>query len=175
MASPTRPTPLSDHPPKMPVVLFRIDERLIHGQVVMGWGPQLGVEYYLVVDDELAASEWEQDLYRLGLPEHASADFVTVAEARARLTDLDADPRKTVVLTRTIPAMSALAEGDRLRDREVNLGGLHHAVGRTERVSYVFLGQEEEEGLQALVDEGVEVSARDLPGRRAVDLETLLS
>jgi PTS system mannose-specific IIB component/fructoselysine and glucoselysine-specific PTS system IIB component len=157
------------------IVLYRIDERLIHGQVVMGWGPQLGVEHYVVVDDDLATSEWEQDLYRLGLPETASADFLTVADARARLTELDADPRKTVLLTRTIGAMSALAEGDRLRGRKVNLGGLHHAAGRTERVSYVFLGQEEEKELQALVDEGVEVSARDLPGRRAVNLETLLS
>jgi mannose/fructose/N-acetylgalactosamine-specific phosphotransferase system component IIB len=133
------------------------------------------VEHYVVVDDDLPTSEWEQDLYRLGLPETASADFLTVADARACLTELDADPRKTVLLTRTIGAMSALAEGDRLRGRKVNLGGLHHAAGRTERVSYVFLGQEEEKELQALVDEGVEVSARDLPGRRAVNLETLLS
>ena len=158
----------------MSVVLYRIDERLIHGQVVMGWGPQLGVDHYVVVDDELATSQWEQDLYRLGLPDTASADFLTVAHARARLTNLDADPRKTMVLTRTIAAMTALAEGDRLRGREVNVGGIHHSAGRTERVPYVFLGQEEEEGLQTLADEGVEISARDLPGSRAVDLETLL-
>ncbi len=159
----------------MPVVLYRIDERLIHGQVVMGWGPQLGVEHYVVVDDELATSAWEQDLYRLGLPDTASADFLTTADARPRLTDLDANPRNTIVLTRTIAAMNALAEGDRLRGREVNLGGLHHGVGRTERVPYVFLDEEDEAGLQALADEGGEVSARDLPGSRAVDLETLLA
>ncbi len=158
----------------MSVVLYRIDERLIHGQVVMGWGSQLGVEHYVVVDDELATSAWEQDLYRLGLPDTASVDFLTIADARSRLTDLDANPRNTIVLNRTIAAMNALAEGDRLRGREVNLGGLHHGVGRTERVPYVFLDQEDEAGLQALADEGVEVSARDLPGSRAVDLETLL-
>ncbi len=159
----------------MSVVLYRIDERLIHGQVVMGWGPQLAVEYYVVVDDELATSEWEQDLYRLGLPETASADFLTVGEAKERLVELEADPRPTVVLTRTIAAMGWLAKDDALRGREVNLGGLHHAAGRTERIPYVFLGQAEEEGLQALVDEGVEVSARDLPGSRSVDLNALLA
>ncbi len=159
----------------MSVVLYRIDERLIHGQVVMGWGPQLAVEYYVVVDDELATSEWEQDLYRLGLPDTASADFLTVGDARERLVDLDADSRPTVVLTRTIAAMGSLAKDDALRGREVNLGGLHHAAGRTERIPYVFLGQAEEEGLQALVDEGVEVSARDLPGSRPVDLNALLA
>ena len=159
----------------MSVVLYRIDERLIHGQVVMGWGPQLAVEHYVVVDDELATSEWEQDLYRLGLPDTASADFLTVGEAKERLVDLEADPRPTVVLTRTIAAMGWLAKDDALRGREVNLGGLHHAAGRTERIPYVFLGQAEEEGLQALVDEGVEVSARDLPGSRSVDLNALLA
>ncbi len=158
----------------MSVVLYRIDERLIHGQVVMGWGPQLEVEHYVVVDDELASSEWEQDLYRLGLPDAATADFLTVQDARARLSDLDSAPQRTVVLTRTVAAMNGLAERDRLRGCEVNLGGLHHADGRTERIPYVYLGPEEEEGLRALVAEGVEISARDLPGSRAVDLKALL-
>ena len=159
----------------MAVVLYRIDERLIHGQVVMGWGPQLLVEHYVVVDDELATSQWEQDLYRLGLPDTATADFLTVEEARARLSDFDADARPTVILTRTVAAMGGLAEDDGLRGCEVNVGGLHHAAGRTERVPYVFLGRAEEEGLRALANVGAEVSARDLPGSRAVDLEALLA
>ena len=140
----------------------------------MGWGPELEVGHYVVVDDELAASEWEQDLYRLGLPDVATAEFLTVADARARLSELDAASPRTVVLTRTVAAMNGLAEGDGLRGREVNLGGLHHAAGRTERVPYVYLGPAEEEGLRVLADEGVEVSARDLPGSRAVALEALL-
>ena len=123
----------------------------------------------------MATSEWEQNLYRLGLPATATADFLTVGDARARLSDMDADPRPTVVLTRTVAAMGGLAEGDALRGCEVNIGGLHHAAGRTERVPYVFLGQAEEEGLRALAEEGAEISARDLPGSRAVDLEALLA
>jgi PTS system mannose-specific IIB component/fructoselysine and glucoselysine-specific PTS system IIB component len=158
----------------MSVVLYRIDERLIHGQVVMGWGPQLEVEHYVVVDDELAESEWEQALYRLGLPDTATAEFLNVGAARARLSELSADARPTVVLTRTIAAMKGLAEGDGLRGREVNIGGLHHSAGRTERVPYVFLGEAEEESLRALEAEGVVVSARDLPGSTEVGLKALL-
>lgn len=158
----------------MPFVLLRIDERLIHGQVVMGWGPELRPEHFVVVDDELAASQWEQDLYRLALPDDVGAEFLTVKEARARLDALDADARRTVLLTRSVSAMIGLASGGSLRGRQVNLGGLHHAPGRTERLPYVFLGEDEEEGLRAMVEEGVVVSARDLPGSRAVDLQTLL-
>ena len=159
----------------MPVVLYRIDERLIHGQVVMGWGPQLAVEHYVVVDDELALSLWEQDLYRLGLPETASAEFLNVEAARARLGDFDADDRKAMVLTRTISTMRCLADGDGLRGRSVNLGGLHYEAGRTERAPYVFLGPSDEKDLLSLAAEGVEVFARDLPGSRRIDLKALLA
>jgi len=159
----------------MPVVLYRIDERLIHGQVVMGWGPELRPEHYVVADDELAASEWEQDLYRLGLPEAATAEFLSVADAEARIEALESDSRVTIVLTRTISAMAGLAAGGALRGREVNVGGVHHAPGRTERLPYVFLSTEDEVSLKSLEDSGVVVSARDLPGSRVVGLASLLS
>ena len=48
----------------MPIVLFRVDERLIHGQVVVGWGSKLRPDRFLVVDAALATSEWEQELYK---------------------------------------------------------------------------------------------------------------
>ncbi len=159
----------------MPVVLFRVDERLIHGQVVMGWGPELRPDHYLVADDELADSEWEQDLYRLGLPDDATAEFLTVNEAQGRLAELEADSKVTIILTRSIAAMADLAADGSLRGREVNLGGVHHAAGRTERLPYVFLSAEDETGLRALEDRGAVVSARDLPSSRAVGLASLLS
>ena len=159
---------------KVPVVLFRVDERLIHGQVVMGWGAELQLEHYLVVDDELAESDWEQDLYGLGLPEGTTVDFLPVGQAAARLEILEADTLRTVLLTRSTVAMRGLAEQGVLRGREVNLGGLHYAEGRSERLSYVFLGEPDEADLRAIAEQEVTVSARDLPGSRAVGLTSLL-
>ena len=51
----------------MPIVLCRVDDRLIHGQVVMGWGRPLAVTRIMLVDDEVAGSSWEQDLYRMAV------------------------------------------------------------------------------------------------------------
>ena len=53
--------------------LYRIDDRLIHGQVVVGWGQPLDVGFIVLVDDVVAASEWEQELYRMGVPRRWSA------------------------------------------------------------------------------------------------------
>ncbi len=44
----------------MSLDLVRVDDRLIHGQVVVGWGRELKPDLVVLVDDEVAANEWEQ-------------------------------------------------------------------------------------------------------------------
>jgi mannose/fructose/N-acetylgalactosamine-specific phosphotransferase system component IIB len=158
----------------MPIVLFRVDERLIHGQVVVGWGGPLHADRVVVVDDEIAASPWEQELYCLGVPPEIEASFVNVAEARRLLPAWRSDSRRVVVLVRDLATTRRIAADGALRDEEVNLGGIHHSVGRERVLPYLFLSPAERGDLRALADDGVRVSARDLPGSRRVRLDELL-
>ena len=158
----------------MSVVLFRVDERLIHGQVVLGWGGRLHPQRIVVVDDELAASSWEQELYGLGVPPDMEAEFATVDDARANLAGWQAGDERVIVLTRDVGTMRRLASGGMLNGAEINIGGIHHAPGRREALPYVFLSGTEESALRALAEDGAHVSARDLPGTRAVELDDLL-
>jgi mannose/fructose/N-acetylgalactosamine-specific phosphotransferase system component IIB len=158
----------------MPVVLFRVDERLIHGQVVVGWGERLNMDRIVVVDDELSGSAWEQELYCLGVPSSVDAGFVGVDEARRSFRHWRADPRRIVVLVRNLDTLGRIAEGGVLDGNEVNLGGIHHAPGRQMVLPYLFLSPEEREQLRTIAQAGVEISARDLPGSRAVPLAELL-
>ena len=158
----------------MPIVLLRVDERLIHGQVVVGWGATLHPDRIAVVDDELVHSPWEQELYTLGLPEEVQAEFHGVAEARNLLPTWRSSPERTVVLARTIDAVQRLAADGALQGEEVNIGGLHHAPGRRQVLPYVFLSDDERRVLQQLADAGLEVSARDVPGARRINLAHLL-
>lgn len=158
----------------MPIALFRVDERLIHGQVTVGWGSALDPRRYLVVDDELARSDWEAELYRFGTPESATAEFLSVTEARSRLSALEAAPEVTILLTRSLPSMAELARGGTLAGREVNLGGLHSAPGRREVLPYVHLDDEGRSSIRELVARGVRVTARDLPSTPRVGSDRLL-
>jgi PTS system mannose-specific IIB component/fructoselysine and glucoselysine-specific PTS system IIB component len=153
----------------VPIALFRVDERLIHGQVTVGWGVRLDPSRYLVVDDPLATSDWEQDLYRLGTPSGVEAHFLPVDEARAELPDLDRMTGVTILLTRDLPSMARLALDGAMEGREVNLGGIHHAPGRTQVLPYLALGDAERSAIRMLLDAGVRVVARDLPGTAGVD------
>ncbi|MFC1661212.1 PTS system mannose/fructose/N-acetylgalactosamine-transporter subunit IIB [Gemmatimonadota bacterium] len=159
----------------MPIALFRVDERLIHGQMVIGWGTSLRPERYIVVDRTLSESSWEQELYVLGLPDGASALFLSPSGAREELDSWRESETVSVLLTRNIEAMLELARGGLLQDEEVNLGGLHFRGGREEILPYLFLDAQERVLLEKLQKEGAEVSARDLPGSPKVPLDKLLS
>lgn len=157
----------------MPIVLLRVDERLIHGQVVVGWGGPLHVDRMVVVDDELAASPWEQELYCLGVPPEIDAKFRTVDQARAELAGWRTDPRRTLVLLRDVASARRLAEGGVLAGEEVNLGGIHHAEGRAQVLPYLHLRPDERSALREIAATGAIVSARDLPASRRVPLDEL--
>lgn len=159
----------------MPLELFRVDERLLHGQVLVGWGMRLGIRDYLVVDDGLAASGWEQELYESALAGDATAEFLTVEEAIGRIPDLEGDARPAAVLTRDTGTMRRLAEGGALEGRRVNIGGLHDAPGRRKVLDYVYLGDAERHDLEEIASRGARVSARDLPTAAEVGLDRLLS
>ena len=156
----------------MAILLWRIDERLIHGQVVLGWGSQLRPERYLVVDDDLADSAWEQELYRLGAGD-ADVVFRTVDAARDEVAEWRESPMRSILLTRDVRSMRRLGAGGVLSGERVNLGGQHHGPGRAQILTYLYLSAEDQADLFALAEEGAEVSARDLPDATKVPLKSL--
>jgi PTS system mannose-specific IIB component/fructoselysine and glucoselysine-specific PTS system IIB component len=157
--------------------LFRIDDRLIHGQVVVGWGQPLDIGFIVLVDDQVADSDWEQDLYRMGVPPEMEVEFRTVDAAAGELARWRRDPRVGIVLTGDVDTMLRLvrqAAGQGEAIRQVNLGGIHHKPGRVQRMRYVYLTAAEERALRALVAEGAVVSAQDVPSARPVPLDDVL-
>jgi PTS system mannose-specific IIB component/fructoselysine and glucoselysine-specific PTS system IIB component len=156
----------------MPIRLARIDDRLIHGQVVLGWARPLGIADIVLVDDDVAASPWEQDLYRMAVPPELHVEFVTTDQGRSRLPEWQAGPTAVLILTGKVETMARLLAGV-AHPPAVNLGGIHHRAGRTERLPYVYLTDEELRELRRLQEAGVQVTAQDVPSAGAVGLEGL--
>jgi mannose/fructose/N-acetylgalactosamine-specific phosphotransferase system component IIB len=145
------------------VELFRIDDRLIHGQVVVGWGQTLGIAFLVLVDDEVRASDWEQELYRMGVPPAVSVTFASVDEAIGQLAEWQADTRRGIVLTGDVDSMARLARGAAGALTQVNVGGVHYREGRKERLRYVYLTDAEADTLRDIAAAGVDVTAQDVP------------
>ena len=158
----------------MPIELHRIDDRLIHGQVVVGWGQPLELRFLVLVDDEVAGSEWEQELYRMGVPPEMRVEFVSVAQAIEKYASFASDPKPGMLLTGDINTMARLCSAIPAL-RRVNLGGVHHRAGRAQKLRYIFLTNAEEAELRAMAAGGVEISAQDVPAARVIPLETVLA
>lgn len=157
----------------MGIEVYRIDDRLIHGQVVVGWGQPLALGFIVLVDDLVADSSWEQELYRMGVPPEMEVFFDTAASALQRIAEYRARPDAGLLLTGGTATMRVLVEGDR-SIKKVNVGGLHHRAGRSPKLRYVFLDSAEESDLRAIAACGCEVSAQDVPGAVPVPLPELL-
>ncbi|MBX3175489.1 MAG: PTS sugar transporter subunit IIB [Gemmatimonadaceae bacterium] len=153
---------------------FRIDDRLIHGQVVVGWGQPCGLGFLVLVDDAVVGSEWEQELYRMGVPPEMDVYFDSVESAARRMADYRADRRPGLLLTGDIATMQRLVNA--VPDvRCVTIGGIHHKDGRRARLRYVFLTPEEERELTAMAAQGIQVVAQDVPMSPAVPLADVLA
>jgi len=149
------------------ISLVRVDNRLIHGQVVEAWLPYLKVARVVVADDEAAKS----DLIRaaMGLAVQAAVEVKIQPVAEVDFAALGADAVKTLVLVRDVASLLQARERG-LTAARVNLGNVHHQEGRRAVTPSVFLSQAELSGLKMLSESGVEVEARAVPNERAVGL-----
>jgi mannose/fructose/N-acetylgalactosamine-specific phosphotransferase system component IIB len=157
----------------MGIHLYRIDDRLIHGQVVVGWGQPLNARFLILVDDLVSSSDWEKELYRMAVPPEMDIYFADVETAIKNHVRYASDPRPGILIAGDTESMHRLAKGVKAIG-SVNLGGIHHRAGRSEKLRYIFLTPAEEEQLRALEASGVEVTAQDVPSSRAVPLSEVL-
>ena len=125
------------------------------------------------VDDLVAASDWEKDLYRMAVPPEMEIIFNDVPTAIRDHARYAADPRPGLLITGDISSMYRLVKGVKAIGN-VNLGGIHHRAGRSEKLRYVYLTTDEETQLRDLEAAGVEVTAQDVPASRPVPLAEVL-
>jgi PTS system mannose-specific IIB component/fructoselysine and glucoselysine-specific PTS system IIB component len=157
----------------MSIVLCRIDDRLIHGQVVIGWGRALGIDLIILVDDLVAGSAWEQELYRMAVAPQIEVKFVTIAEASKQMAEWQANGKRGLVLTGDLDTMAALHAANPQIVHAINLGGIHHRPGRRERLPFVYLTDQELRTLLDLEAGGAVITAQDLPTTPPVALRSL--
>ena len=146
----------------MSVVLFRVDDRLVHGQVIASWGRVLSPSRIVVISDTIAQSSWERDLYETAIPEGVAFEVWSVAEAAVKFESCEAASEKVFILVEDLRTAMRLLESG-LPLGELNLGGIHYEEGREELLPYLYLSTEDKERLLWLRERGVRILAQDVP------------
>ena len=152
-------------------VLHRIDDRLIHGQVLVGWGSRLDPARIWVVDDGVAATAWERELFREAAP-GIDVRVASVAEAAAAHAAEAVAPGAAFLLVRDLATARRLVEAQAAID-DWNVGGLHYAPGKEKVNDYVYLDAADRADARALLQAGVGLVVQDLPASRPETLVAL--
>ncbi len=164
----------------MPIVLARIDDRFIHGQVSVGWGRRLRPDHIVLCNQEIAADPWQCRVYgssvtppvRVSIRDCCGAAALLDEGAEAAgLVDAGAGERERVILLVGSPAdmLALLRRG--LRVREVNVGGMHHARGKREMLEFVYVDRGDLNAFRQLLDAGVRLFAQQVPGSRRHEID----
>lgn len=153
----------------MSIILARIDDRLIHGQVTEGWCSKLKPNNVLVVSDEIESSDWHRQLCLASLPCCFEGIVVSVENAAETINRLVDDPLPSYVLFESPKdAYAVIANGARLK--RINVGGMHSTKGKREILDYLFIDETDSFYLKKLIESGVELEFRDLPDHVNADV-----
>ena len=145
------------------VLLTRIDERLVHGQVALTWMSSLSANLILVVDEAAAKDEMAQKIMRMVADSYGfGIRFFSIEECVEKLPK--ASPSQKIFMVVKTPAVAkALVEAG-VDIAKLNVGNMHFAQGREQLSAKAFASKEELLDLRAIEGKGFEVFIQDLPG-----------
>ena len=154
--------------------LFRVDDRLIHGQIIAAWVPHTRATRIIVADDQLPQNLMLSKILRLAAPANLRVEILPVRQAVALVEQQRSGPGLlTIMLFAGLGSVvQALADG--LNLVELNIGNIRNAAGKLQVAESISLDREEIEALRELQKQGVKVTIQPVPNAPAVDLIALL-
>ena len=154
----------------MPVILARIDDRLIHGQVTVGWSERLNPDRILLANNAIAADPWQTRVYASTVPPDIAVSILPVAKAAASIAEPERLEERVLLLTGSAGEMAELVRIG-IPVEEINVGGLHFGPGKREMLPFVYVDRQDLKAFARLLEMGMTLSAQQVPGGREHDLD----
>lgn len=121
---------------------FRIDNRLVHGQVIEGWLPYLDASHLVVANDALAANEIQQGIMRLAIPGRVRVLFVPVNQVKRVQGKLETERRTSLFLLASCQdAVRVVEQGGVIP--LLNIGNLHYGPGKHQICAHVAISDDD--------------------------------
>ncbi len=154
----------------MPIVFARVDDRLIHGQIVQAWLPELNIDEVLIPCPCERERRVNKNLLRLSLPFEYE---LTVLEPARCVEYMRQSQKRIFLLLGSLQDLSPLLE-DGLKIKSVNIGGMHFKEGAQKLAENVFLDAADKNTLRILNDLGICVETRAVPSSKSISLKDTL-
>lgn len=153
------------------ILLTRIDNRLIHGQVATQWNSTLGANLILVANDDVAGNKMRQNLMNMAAPTGVATRFFSLQKTIDVIHK--ASPKQHIFLVAENPSdVLTLVKGG-VPIRKVNIGNMHMSEGKRQVATSVAVDDADVAAFKELQDLGVELEIRRVPSTPAEDINKL--
>lgn len=154
----------------MGIVLTRIDDRLIHGQVVTGWVSKYAIEQIIVVDDVVAGDPMQRSVLMMTAPPDIKVVIFSVAKFLEVISRTEIKRRTMLIFRDPTGVLRMLNAG--VTFDSLNIGGMRKIGDRTISISKaVYFSEEEKVAVLAIMDKGVEINIQMVPQDKSERLE----
>lgn len=143
----------------------RVDNRLVHGQVVETWLPYSKANVMFLANDDLFEDQLRQEIIKLAIPSGVDLVFTQIAETAETMNWYCQQHvcSQIFLLFATCPdAKKALEHG--LHFKTLNIGNMHYEPGKVQVCDHIALSQEDKRCLRFFQDQGVNLDFRCIPG-----------
>lgn len=141
----------------MNIVLTRIDERLIHGQILISWAKKLNVRQIIIADDQSAADPLARAVLSLSVPISIELKILRCSDALNYINSMPAAGYpNTILLMRTPHVMKYLWDNG-YRPAGINIGGMAAGASRSPVCRGVYMSEEERRIMRQLQADGADV------------------
>ncbi len=154
------------------ILLTRIDNRLIHGQVGVTWCNFLGANLILVANDEVAQDEVQQSLMDMVVPDTVATRYFTL-EKTINIIHKASSSQKIFIVCKTPQDVLTLVKGGVEIDK-VNIGNMHYKEGKKQISSTVSVDQNDKDTFKELNSLGVELDLRRVPDEKGENIMDLI-
>ena len=153
------------------IVLARVDDRLIHGQVMTAWLQYTEGNHIVIVDDATAKDDFLKSIMSMSVPQGIKLDVLSVADGPSFLNG-DHGNDKLLLLAKTPNTYLDLVEAG-VAIKEVVIGGM--GANPQRKKFYKNISSDDEKAImQKLIDAGVNVKIQIVPSDGATDVKNLL-
>lgn len=144
------------------IVLTRIDNRLVHGQVGVVWTSAVNANLLLVANDAAASDPLQQELMT-ATAESSGVGIRFWTLEKTITTIAKASPRQHIFLVIKTPEDALKLVQGGVPIKEINVGNMHFSEGKEQISKKVFVDQADKDAFNKLIDAGVKVYIQDVP------------
>lgn len=151
--------------------LARIDDRLIHGQVMSSWLGYVGSKEIIIVDDELYSDEFTKSIILISTSKSIN---VSIYDIDGGVEFLKNTEKRNLVLLAKSPVTFYRMLQKGIEIGKINLGGMVAAKNRTKLYKNIAISEYERQILKKIMERGVNIYIQIVPDEKAISLTSVL-